>query len=111
MPSPTENDDTAWSFRAKVGFGVFAIIAAYFVIAEHRAHLLPYLPLLLLAVCPLMHIFMHHGHGGHGGNSGRGGRNLPDENGKSPARDPKVRGIVLPHRNRTDGDSTDHDHE
>jgi hypothetical protein len=23
------------------------------------------LPYLLLAACPLMHLFMHHGHGGH----------------------------------------------
>ncbi|MDD2920638.1 DUF2933 domain-containing protein, partial [Rhodoferax sp.] len=23
------------------------------------------LPYLLLAACPLMHVFMHHGHGGH----------------------------------------------
>jgi hypothetical protein len=23
------------------------------------------LPWLLLAACPLMHVFMHHGHGGH----------------------------------------------
>jgi hypothetical protein len=27
------------------------------------------LPFLLLAACPLMHLFMHHGHGGQGGHS------------------------------------------
>jgi hypothetical protein len=37
---------------------VFAVIGAFFLIAEHRAHLFPYLPWLLLAVCPLMHLFM-----------------------------------------------------
>jgi len=52
------------------GFGRFAfwgfiLIAAYFLITEHRAHVVPYLPFLLLALCPLMHLF--HGHGGHGG--------------------------------------------
>ena len=55
----------------------FSAIAAYFLITEHRAHLalaVPYLPWLLLAACPLMHLFMHHGHGGHsegGQDSGR----------------------------------------
>jgi hypothetical protein len=32
-------------------------------IAEHWAHLLPYLPWVFLAACPLMHLFMHGGHG------------------------------------------------
>ncbi|MFO7074112.1 DUF2933 domain-containing protein [Pseudomonas aeruginosa] len=34
---------------------------------EHTAHVAGYLPFLLLAACPLMHLFMHrgHGHGGH----------------------------------------------
>ena len=83
-----EHDDNAWSFRAKVAFGVFAIIAAFFIVVEHRAHLLPYLPLLLLAACPLMHVFMHRGHGGHGGHRGRDGRNRPDEFGEAPASEP-----------------------
>ena len=78
MPDQIEHNDDVRSSRAKVAFGVFAIIAAFFVIAEHRAHLLPYLPLLLLAACPLMHVFMHHGHGGHGGHHGQSGRNSPD---------------------------------
>ena len=45
---------------------VFAIIGAFFLLSEHRAHVLPYLPWLLLAACPLLHMFMGHGHGGHG---------------------------------------------
>jgi hypothetical protein len=77
MPEHTEHDSSAWSSRAKLAFGVFAIIAAYFLVAEHRAHVLPYLPLLLLAACPLMHVFMHGGHGGHGGHHGQGGPNPP----------------------------------
>lgn len=55
--------------RAKWVFIGFAAIAAYFLIAEHKAHLsglLYYLPFLLLLLCPLMHFFMHGGHGGHG---------------------------------------------
>jgi hypothetical protein len=48
----------------------FLLVAANFLITEHRAHLggvLNYLPLLLLLACPLMHLFMHHDHGGHAG--------------------------------------------
>ena len=52
---------TQVSGRAKQVFVLFAIVAAFFLLAEHRAHVLPYLPWLLLAACPLMHLFMHHG--------------------------------------------------
>ena len=47
----------------------FSAIGAYFLWAEHEAHLkmlVPYWPYLLLLACPLLHVFMHHGHGGHG---------------------------------------------
>jgi hypothetical protein len=53
-------------------FWGFALIAAFFLITEHRAHVYEYLPLLLLLACPLMHLF--HGHGGHGSH-GRAGSN------------------------------------
>ena len=47
----------------------FLLVAGYFLVMEHKAHLegaLQYLPYLLLLACPLMHLFMHHDHGGHG---------------------------------------------
>ncbi|HEV2188356.1 MAG TPA: DUF2933 domain-containing protein [Stellaceae bacterium] len=45
----------------------FIAVAGYFLITEHAAHLASVLPWLLIAACPLMHVFMHHGsHGGHG---------------------------------------------
>lgn len=43
----------------------FLAIAGFFLLTEHRAHLLGALPFLLLLACPLMHLFMHHGHGDH----------------------------------------------
>lgn len=55
--------------RAKWVFVGFAVIAAYLLILEHKAHLsglLNYLPLLLLLACPLLHVFMHGGHRGQG---------------------------------------------
>ena len=56
-----------WSSRYAIGLLVMGAVAAYFLLAEHRAHFFGALPFLLLLACPLMHIFMHHGHGGHGG--------------------------------------------
>lgn len=50
-------------------FGAFILIALYFLITEHRAHLVEFLPYALLLACPLLHMF--HGHGGHGGGKGR----------------------------------------
>lgn len=44
-------------------------IAAFFLLTEHRAHLLGWLPLALLLLCPLLHLLMHGGHGGHGGHA------------------------------------------
>ena len=57
----------------------FALAAGYFLWTEHRAHLIQLLPWTILALCPLMHVFMHRGHGGHGSHesgpdAGRGGR-------------------------------------
>ena len=54
----------------KITFIVFALIAGFFLILEHRAHVYPYLPWLLLAACPLMHVFMHGRHGNHGDHRG-----------------------------------------
>jgi len=47
----------------------FMAIAAFYLIAEHRAHLLGWLPWLIILACPLLHIFMHRGHGEHGDRS------------------------------------------
>ena len=44
--------------------GFLAIGGAYLWM-EHRAHLLGALVFLPLLLCPLMHLFMHHGHGDH----------------------------------------------
>ena len=42
---------------------VFAAFALFLLWEEHEAHLLGALPYLILLLCPLMHLFMHHGHG------------------------------------------------
>ncbi|HYM04356.1 MAG TPA: DUF2933 domain-containing protein [Stellaceae bacterium] len=49
----------------------FLVVAGFFLLTEHTAHVFGVLPFLLLASCPLMHLFMHHGHGGHGSGDSR----------------------------------------
>ena len=69
-----EQAQTPW-WRTPFGIVLcsFLAVAGFFLITEHTAHVLGALPWLLLAACPLMHLFMHHGHGGHGGSKDRGG--------------------------------------
>lgn len=71
--SPTEAPRQSSFFKSRAGVVllVFLAIAAFYLIAEHRAHLVGSLPWLLLAACPLLHVFMHKGHGSHGGHGDR----------------------------------------
>lgn len=61
----SQPDDRYRRVSRYVFFG-FVAVAGYFLLAEHRAHVVPYLPFLLIAACPLMHLFHHGGHK-HGG--------------------------------------------
>ena len=57
-------------------FAGFILIAAYFLWTEHRAHVVQFLPFVLLLACPLLHMFHGHGgHGGHGRHQDKGGKN------------------------------------
>lgn len=70
-----------WRWRSPEGIAllVFLAIIAFFLIAEHWAHLLGTSPLLLfLGFCILIHFFMHAGHGGHSSHRG------PGDPGKNP---------------------------
>lgn len=60
--------------RAKWVLLGFLAIAAFFLITEHKAHVLGALPFLLLLACPLMHVFMHRGHGDHHHGEDKGAR-------------------------------------
>lgn len=44
---------------------IVLIAIGYYLFDKHRAHLFNVLPLALLLLCPLMHIFMHGGHHSH----------------------------------------------
>ena len=61
-----------WRFPTGIVTLGFLGVAGFFLITEHTAHVFGALPWLLIAACPLIHLFMHHGHGG-GGNSHSGG--------------------------------------
>ena len=104
MLEETGHDQSAWRSRVTYVFLAFAVIAAFFLVGEHRAHVLPWLPWLFLAACPLMHVFMHHGHGGHhhvdkGGSDGPPGA----AHGKDNTASPGLR--------NTDSESTSHHHQ
>jgi hypothetical protein len=66
-----ENQQSAGPRYSRWVFWGFLLIAAYFLITEHRAHVVQYLPFLLLAACPLMHLFHGHGKGSKPSDSGQ----------------------------------------
>lgn len=49
----------------RIGTWGAGLIIGYFLITEHRAHVIQFLPYAFLMACPFMHIFMHRGHHGH----------------------------------------------
>jgi hypothetical protein len=63
----------AW-LRSRNGLAVVALsgAAGLYLLTQHWTHAAPYLPWLLFAACPLLHVFMHRGHGGHGPGVGHG---------------------------------------
>jgi hypothetical protein len=67
MALPTSND--AWKDgvrrASRYAFIGFAAIAAFFLITEHSAHLLGWLPFLIILACPFLHMVGHGGHRGH----------------------------------------------
>ena len=64
-------EKNSWSdfFRTLSGpraaFLALVLAGGYYLWTEHQAHILSALPYLILLLCPLMHLFMHHDHGGH----------------------------------------------
>lgn len=46
----------------KIGTVGAILVIAYFLITEHRAHVVAVLPYLFILACPLLHLFMHSHH-------------------------------------------------
>lgn len=77
-----ENHSSGGGGSGRWVFWGFLLIAGYFLVTEHKAHLYGWFSAygiwLLVLACPLMHLFMHHGHGDHGERPAR-----EDERGES----------------------------
>jgi hypothetical protein len=63
-------DYSGKSPRLRWALAGFLLIAGFFLLTEHRAHLLGILPYLLVAACPLLHLL----HGRHGRHQQGGGK-------------------------------------
>lgn len=64
--SPTAAARPRWRLPWLVALCVFLGLAAFYLWAEHRAHLLGALPYLLFLLCPLIHLLGHRGGHAHG---------------------------------------------
>lgn len=65
----TQSQPPFWRSRTGLAVLVFLGIAGFLLLYEHRAHVFTGNGILigLLAVCIVVHLFMHGGHGSHGG--------------------------------------------
>ena len=65
MPPHGLLQERRW-FRSPGGLILLAFltIAAFFLILEHRAHILGVVPYVLLFLCPVLHLLLHGRHGG-----------------------------------------------
>lgn len=63
MTSDTRNPIYPQGLKHHLVLWTFLAILLFFLLTEHRAHIFGALPYLLVAACPLMHLFMHGGHG------------------------------------------------
>ncbi|NNE16981.1 MAG: DUF2933 domain-containing protein [Myxococcales bacterium] len=52
--------------------GVMVAAAVLLLWEDHDNHILAVLPFVILAACPIMHLFMHRNHGGGHGHGGHG---------------------------------------
>ena len=66
-PQPEPPSLNALRSRSRLALLLALMVAGYLLLSEHRAHFIAVLPWLLLALCPLMHVFMHRGGGHHHG--------------------------------------------
>lgn len=55
-----------WQTNTGTLLVIFFAVGGYFLVNEHSAHIAENAFLLILLLCPLIHIFMHGGHGGRG---------------------------------------------
>jgi hypothetical protein len=67
-----------WKSPFGIACTAITIAASVYLYLYHGAHVFMLLPYLLLAACPLMHVFMHRGHHHHGDRDRDPGSQLKD---------------------------------
>lgn len=69
-----DDSSTPLFWRSPTGIALLVALAVvgFYLLTEHTAHLLGFLPYMFVLACPLMHVFMHHGHNGHNGHQAAG---------------------------------------
>ncbi len=78
-----------WRSASGLVLGGFLLIAGFFLITEHTAHVFGALPVVLVLLCPLLHAFHHGRHGRHGGHGHhRGGQRDPANSPPRPGERP-----------------------
>lgn len=81
VPEPTPPTGGFFRSRSGMAFLGFLVVAGFFLLTEHTAHVFGALPFLFLLACPLLHLFMHGGgHGNHGNGNGETS-NAPQQGG------------------------------
>lgn len=82
----TSNPISKDNLTLKVVLIISLGVVTFYLLTEHRAHLLEYSNYIILLAFILMHVFMHSGHGGgHKGHSGCGGHGHGKHNPKDTA--------------------------
>jgi hypothetical protein len=61
----TSQNHESWLKRHRWLSYISLAVITFYLLTEHRAHVIAYLPYFLLASCLLMHVFMHGGHHHH----------------------------------------------
>ena len=75
MDASNLNSKEGFGLAQKIALLFILTIVAFYLIEEHRAHLIAYSGTIFFIAFILLHLFMHRGHGGHGGGCDGHGRN------------------------------------
>jgi len=75
MDASNLNPKEGFGLAQKIALLFILAIVAFYLIEEHRAHLIAYSGTIFFIVFILLHLVMHRGHGGHGGGCGGHGGN------------------------------------
>jgi Protein of unknown function (DUF2933) len=67
MDTTNLNSKEGFGLAYKVSLLLILTIVAFYLVEEHRAHLIAYSGTIFFIAFILLHLFMHSGHGGHGG--------------------------------------------